>query len=96
MLNQSNGGAAIGSMAGGGNTAPGSPAVSPEQVMSAREGAPMEQPANPSPPRRDRSSGTRTLQAYIERRERLANRIKAEHPYYTDVEIEHRLEQFGA
>jgi hypothetical protein len=36
------------------------------------------------------------LDAYIERRKKLTVRIRAEHPTFTDAEIEERLEQFGA
>jgi len=100
MINQTNGSSAISSDAGGGSTNPGLPPMLPEQVENALESASKimerEQPASPSPRKRDRSPGARALETYIERRERLANRIKNEHPYYTDAEIEHRLEQFGA
>jgi hypothetical protein len=96
MINQTIVPSVIGSDAGGGSTNPG---LRPEQVENAPEGASKtmerEQPASPSPLKRDRSPGARALETYIERRERLANRIKAEHPYYTDADIEHRLEQFG-
>ena len=36
------------------------------------------------------------LQAYIDRRNRLWAQVKAAHPSYTQLEIEARLEQFGA
>jgi hypothetical protein len=36
------------------------------------------------------------LETYIERRKKLTARIRAEHPTFTDSEIEERLEQFGA
>jgi hypothetical protein len=98
MINQTNGSSVVGSDAGGGSTNPGLPQMLPEQVTTAMEGASKamerEPPARPRKP--DRSPGARALETYIQRRERLANRIKAEHPYYTDAEIEHRLEQFGA
>jgi hypothetical protein len=38
----------------------------------------------------------RALEAYIERRRRLAARIRLENPARTEEEIEARLEQFGA
>jgi hypothetical protein len=100
MGNQTNGPAVIGAEAAGGGANPELPPMRPGQVKNALEGASKmierEQPAGLSPPKRGRSSGARALEAYIERRERLVNRIKAEHPYYTEAEIEHRLEQFGA
>jgi hypothetical protein len=100
MINQTIGPGGIGSDPGDGSTNPGLPPTLPEQTKNALEGASelmdREPPARPSPRKRDRSPGARALETYIERRERLANRIKAEHPYYTDAEIEHRLEQFGA
>jgi hypothetical protein len=37
----------------------------------------------------------RALEAYIERRRRLAARIRLENPARTEEEIEARLEQFG-
>jgi hypothetical protein len=36
------------------------------------------------------------LEAYVERRRRLAARIRSENPARTEEEIEARLEQFGA
>jgi hypothetical protein len=41
---------------------------------------------------RDRS---KTLRAYVERRDRVWGRIKAENPEYTEAEIQARMEQFG-
>ena len=41
---------------------------------------------------RDRS---KTLRAYIERRDRVWARVKTENPQYTETEIEARMEQFG-
>ena len=41
---------------------------------------------------RDRS---KTLRAYIERRDRVWVRVKADNPEYTETEIEARMEQFG-
>jgi hypothetical protein len=39
---------------------------------------------------------SKTLQAFIDRRNRLWVQVKADHPAYTQAEIEARLEQFGA
>jgi len=39
---------------------------------------------------------SKTLQAYIDRRNRLWTQVKADNPAYTQAEIEARLEQFGA
>jgi len=36
------------------------------------------------------------LQAYIDRRNRLWAQIKAANPTYTQLDVEARLEQFGA
>jgi hypothetical protein len=36
------------------------------------------------------------LEAYVERRRKLAARIRSENPAHTEEEIEARLEQFGA
>jgi hypothetical protein len=47
-------------------------------------------------PKNERSTAARVIQAHVDRRRRLAERIKAEHPSYTQDEIEARLEQFGA
>lgn len=38
----------------------------------------------------------RALQAYVERRKKLATQIRLENPSRTEEEIEARLEQFGA
>ena len=43
-----------------------------------------------------RSPSARALAARIARRNRLADQIRAEHPSYTEADIEGRLEQFGA
>jgi hypothetical protein len=61
-----------------------SPIMQPDQLV-----------AGPSP-RDKRSTDARAIQAHTDRRRRLAERIKAEHPSYTQDEIEARLEQFGA
>jgi hypothetical protein len=41
-------------------------------------------------------ASARALEAYVERRKKLAERIRLEDPARTDEEIEERLEQFGA
>jgi len=40
-------------------------------------------------------NGSKILQAYIKRRDRVWAQIKAENPRYTEAEIEARMEQFG-
>jgi hypothetical protein len=42
------------------------------------------------------NADTRTLEAYVERRRKLAAQIRAENPSCTEEEIEARLEVFGA
>ena len=42
------------------------------------------------------SKQSKTLQAYIARRNHLWAQVKADHPAYTHAQIEARLEQFGA
>jgi hypothetical protein len=37
----------------------------------------------------------RLLQKYIERRDRLWSQLRAQHPHYTETQIEARLEQLG-
>jgi len=43
-----------------------------------------------------RAADVRALNAYVERRMKLAARIRLENPSRTEEEIEARLEQFGA
>ncbi len=43
-----------------------------------------------------RDQQLKILQAYIERRNRLWAQIKAANPTYTPLDVEARLEQFGA
>ena len=43
-----------------------------------------------------RDKQLKILQAYIERRNRLWEQIKVANPTYTQIDIEARLEQFGA
>ena len=47
-------------------------------------------------PKGVRNGDTRTLEAYVERRRKLAAQIRAENPSCTEEEIEARLEVFGA
>jgi hypothetical protein len=39
---------------------------------------------------------SKTVQAFIDRRNRLWAQVKADQPAYTQAEIEARMEQFGA
>ena len=55
-----------------------------------------EQAAIPSTPKGVRIADARVLEAYVERRRKLAARIRMENPSCTEEEIEARLEQFGA
>jgi hypothetical protein len=43
----------------------------------------------------ERPYSAKYLEAYTERRAKLAAQIKSEHPTFTDAEIEQRLEVFG-
>jgi hypothetical protein len=100
MISQTSSLASAGSEAWGGGTNPAQEPMSPGQIENAVDGATKimerEQPASPPAPMGSRSAGDRTLEAYIERRKRLADRIRAEHPSYSEAEIEERMEQFGA
>jgi hypothetical protein len=62
---------------------PASPIMQPDRLVT-----------GPSP-KDKRSTDARAIQAHVDRRRRLAERIKAERPSYTQDEIEARLEQFG-
>ena len=53
-------------------------------------------PVPASPPRGVRMADMRAMEAHVERRRRLATRIRAESTSRTEEEIEARLEQFGA
>jgi len=55
-----------------------------------------EQTAIPSTPRVVRIADARAVETYVERRRKLAARIRVENPSCTEEEIEARLEQFGA
>ncbi|SRR5579871_3388795 len=50
----------------------------------------------PPAPKSMQIADARALEAYVERRRRLAARIRAENPGCSEEEIEARLEQFGA
>jgi hypothetical protein len=72
-------------------------AQSPAQIKSAGD-LPLE-PMKPGSATTSRGGclfNSEYLEAYIERRKKLTVRIRAEHPTFTDAEIEERLEQFGA
>jgi hypothetical protein len=56
----------------------------------------LEGPAIPAALKGVRNADTRTLEAYVERRRKLATQIRAENPSCTEEEIEARLEVFGA
>jgi hypothetical protein len=56
----------------------------------------LEQTAVTVTPKGVRNGDTRTLEAYVERRRKLAAQIRAENPSCTEEEIEARLEVFGA
>lgn len=55
-----------------------------------------ERAAIPSTPKVMHIAGARALEAFVERRRKLAARIRMENPACTEEEIEARLEQFGA
>ena len=100
MIGQTSSPASMGSEAWGGSANPAQESMSPGQVENAVDGATKmmerEQPASPPAQMGSRSAGARALEAYIERRKRLADRIRAEHPSYSEAEVEERMEQFGA
>jgi hypothetical protein len=89
-----------------GHAEPPTEASSADQLMSSRpiESVAVETPRLMRPeqtavlpvPGVVRMVDTRALQAHVERRRKLAARIKVENPSSTDEEIEARLEQFGA
>jgi hypothetical protein len=97
MTNQMNHGAGV-------DTEPRSDASLADQVMScgqieqgeALQSIRSEQIAVSPAPKVARIADGRALEAYIERRRRLAARIRLENPARTEEEIEARLEQFGA
>jgi hypothetical protein len=97
MISQMNHGA-------GADTEPRSDASLADQVMSrgqirkgeALRSIQLERIAVWPAPKVMRTADGRALEAYIERRRRLAARIRLENPARTEEEIEARLEQFGA
>ncbi len=52
--------------------------------------------ASPPAPKFAGIADARALEAYVERRRKLAARVRLENPSRTEEEIEARLEQFGA
>jgi hypothetical protein len=97
-MNQTNGSVSTVSEVRGGVTNPAEQAMPSGQADDAMDGTSkvMEQPVIPPTLEGIHPGSPRALQAYIERRKRLADRIRAEHPYFTEAEVEERLEQFGA
>jgi hypothetical protein len=101
MINQAN-------QETGGGVEPRGDANSADQLMSsgqiknvavaheALQPVPLERAAIPSTPKAMHIAGARALEAYVERRRKLAARIRMENPACTEEEIEARLEQFGA
>lgn len=73
--------------------------ISPEPIKSAEDGGSkmMEGAQATSAPalKRGRSASARTLQAYVDRRNKLVEQIRAQCPHYTEAEIEERMERFG-
>jgi len=74
--------------------------ISPGPIKSAEDGGSkmMEraQATSAPAPKHGRSASARTLQAHVDRRNRLVEQIRAQWPHYTEAEIEERMEQFGA
>jgi hypothetical protein len=74
--------------------------ISPGPIKSAEDGGSkmMEgaQATSAPAPKRGRSATARTLQAHVDRRNRLVEQIRTQCPHYTEAEIEERMEQFGA
>ncbi|SRR6266849_2720028 len=96
MINQMNQGA-------GGDAEPRSDANSADRLTSPKnvvEGAlqsmQRERTTVRTAPKVLRTADVRVLEAYVERRRKLAARIRLESPSRTEDEIEARLEQFGA
>ena len=56
----------------------------------------LEHTAVPATLKGVRNADARSLEAYVERRKKLAAQIRAENPNCTDEEVEARLEVFGA
>jgi len=97
MIDQTNHGA-------GADTEPRDDASLTDEVMSSgqlkrSEALPSMRPARTAvrrPPNVMPIAHVQGLEAYIERRRKLAARIRSEDPARTEEEIEARLEQFGA
>jgi hypothetical protein len=97
MISQMNRGA-------GADTAPRSDASLADEVISsgqvkkgeALQSMRSERTAVRRPPNVMPVAHVQALEAYVERRRRLAARIRLENPARTEEEIEARLEQFGA
>ncbi len=96
MINQTNQGT-------GGNAELRSDASSASRLMSPKnvveQALQSMQPERTTPrpaPQVMRMADLRALEAYVERRRKLAARIRLENPSRTEEEIEERLEQFGA
>jgi hypothetical protein len=97
MISQMNHGA-------GADTEPRSDAGLADQAMSsgqikqdeALQSTRSERTAVRRPPNVMPIAHVQALEAYIERRRKLAARIRLENPAHTEEEIEARLEQFGA
>jgi len=94
MINQMNQGA-------GADAESRSDAISTGRLMSSKNNA--GQTLQPTRPERSTTSrnvmhkaDVQALEAYVERRRKLAARIRLENPSRTEEEIEARLEQFGA
>ena len=78
-----------------------SDAISADRLMSSKNIA--GEAVQTAPPKRSAAprnvmhkADMRGLEAHVERRSKLAARIKLENPSRTEEEIEARLEQFGA
>jgi len=88
------------SQGAGGDAEPRSDANSADRLMSPKnvvdEALLSMQPERTAEPKVMRIADVRALEAYVERRRKLAARIRLENPSRTEEEIEARLEQFGA
>jgi hypothetical protein len=86
----------------GADIEPRSDATLADQVMSSRQKGETFQSIRPERivvwPASEvmRIADGRALEAYVERRRKLAARVRLENPARTEEEIEARLEQFGA
>jgi len=94
MINQMNQGA-------GTDAGSRSDAISPDRLKPLKnvEGETLKptRPERSAAPRNvTHTADVQALEAYVERRRKLAARIRLENPARTEEEIEARLEQFGA